>query len=874
MNPNSPILTERPHSYPPVSRQILNAIWTLTLTAWRPLKLLAILTFISFSAHAELVGFYEMEGNGNDSAPSGGAQNLTISGDAATFDTPGHGGTQHKITLGGSDDYGINTTNFTANAPGITLTGWFSTTSTGPQSIAFLRIAGANFPHQSAATVEINASGNLVGGGRSIPGDAFQYVTGPTIAPNTLYFCAVALNYADDSISLHLYNNETDTWSITSGTVSFNDASLIGNNALFVGIRGDLTQDFVGSIDELRVYDESLSEQQLLALMPITTRVVQKSASTQDIVMRKDYSTRWVGESGSRVGVSDGTGLASSHIIPIQLPVLDPGETVLSASLRVNLEGWSNWNALSNIDLYGVWITNTSAAANIPDYFVDGSNPAAFPMATKLQDELAVPADLASGPTGNGQVIPKVSGEIGDFFQALYDGGAVGGEYAFLTLTHDAPMTAQRYYTFTAADSPNLPTPYVEFILGSVEVPPAAEIVPSESWSGISGSGFTAQQPAPVDPQRLTAKPALRLATPPHQYFTERMPVYVSAAANDSGSLFDDLGLSHVRVHCEGNTIDIPSPSYRMVTDANGVERSYYGWHFDLVHPEAGGTDGNGNGNMQIYFEAVPTDSTMQNRVIGPYRWTAARFDDGQGGFTPYDHRIEVAPSNPDPNATPKRFASVGAATTYCKNVNARNPLVTITESRNDYFLGGGQTFVPDGRFNITASVPVTFGRNGYISDAAAKERPVRNLHIFGSNITMDMRWWCNIYTENDATTGHWMDGISFIHSGPSGELWRGGNRPVYPIIRQHYSYSPVLHRVHHHGRSRSLPRRGSGPWLHLCGLRRRHRLRNAAGDQHPGRKLHDLRPLDALRHALDHLHRPRRAGDHRKGRRQCLHRA
>lgn len=320
---------------------------------------------------------------------------------------------------------------------------------------------------------------------------------------------------------------------------------------------------------------------------------------------------------------------------------------------------------------------------------------------------------------------------------------------------------------------------------------PVVEIKPGAAWNGIAGSGFGTSNPVPIDPARETAKPALRLATPPNQFFSDRMPIFIAAAANDNGSLLKTLGLASVRIHCEGNTIELSAPSHRTMTDVNGVERAYYGWHFDLRHPATGGIDNEGNGELEIYIEAVPIDSTMQRRLIGPFQWTAARFPDGKGGWTPYDYSLEVDPSNPDPDAEPKRFESIAAASDFCLSLNARNPLVTIIDAGEGYWLGGAKTYVPEGHFNITARVPVTFSSKEYTTDRNATVRTTRNLHIFGSNVTMDMRWWCQIYTENNATTGHWMDGIKFVHSGPRTELWRGGSRPIYPLIRHHDNFPP-----------------------------------------------------------------------------------
>lgn len=242
--------------------------------------LLTVMVSVSLQANAALVASYEFEGNGNDSAPAGGTQNLSSMGDGVTFTAPGYAGTPQKLTLAGTDDYLINATNFTANAPAITLAAWFSTTSTGAQSILFSQIVGSAFPQQSAATIEIDPTGNLVGGGRSVNTDNFQLVTGSQFAINinTLYFGAVVLDYNNDSISLYLYNSALDTWTQSTGAATFarSSSNSTGNSNFYVGVRGDLLQDFSGSIDEAKVYNEALTQSQVqsLAAVPEPATVV------------------------------------------------------------------------------------------------------------------------------------------------------------------------------------------------------------------------------------------------------------------------------------------------------------------------------------------------------------------------------------------------------------------------------------------------------------------------------------------------------------------------------------------------------------------------------------------------------------------------
>lgn len=490
------------------------------------------------------------------------------------------------------------------------------------------------------------------------------------------------------------------------------------------------------------------------------TRTVVQTVSAQDRLMHSDFTTRGSAEPTARVGRGFPSYTSSCMVLPVQLPVLQPGESIASATLSVNIQNWTNWfSHLDNLDLYGIWITNTSAVVNDPDYFVDGANPGAYPYASNLQDNLAVPADISAGPTGSGQTIVKVSDNIGDFFQALYDGGAQGGEYAFLTLTHDDTLSSQSYYDLSTADSTSFPKPSVEFIIS----PPIPVIQPGAQWNGTPGSGFSS---TPVDPQRTTAKPMMRLLTPTNQFFTDRLLVGVIAGANYQGSLYDNMGLEKVVLYYEGNSVDITKPSYATFDDVNGNECTYFGWWAELEH--------NGqNGHAQVYFEAIPKDTSMQTRVMGPFRYSPQA--------TLYDYQIEVAAT---PDEIPgQRYKTLSAAMLYLKNQSAQNPLITITEA-GSYGPGatGGSNYSGAGYCNITASVPATIALPTYTSDGASLWRPKYDrLRLFGGNLTWDMQNISELYREGGGD--HWIDGIKVTNSAGKAVLWRGGPRPVsWPI--------------------------------------------------------------------------------------------
>lgn len=233
-----------------------------------------------------------------------------------------------------------------------------------------------------------------------------------------------------------------------------------------------LTHDAALSIQRYYEVSSADSTSYPVPVLSLTTAAVQQSTRTvtttihaEDRVMLADGTTRWNGDAGARVGNGYSSSQASAYVMPVQLPTLNAGESIQSATLTVNLDGWNNWSStVNNVDLYGIYITNPSPVVNDSDYFVDAANPSSYPFASEISGDIAVAADTTAG-TASGQNITKTSGDIGSFFQELYDGGAQAGDYAFLTLSHDAAISAQRYYVFSTADTANAPS--VEFTIAS-----------------------------------------------------------------------------------------------------------------------------------------------------------------------------------------------------------------------------------------------------------------------------------------------------------------------------------------------------------------------------------------------------------------------
>lgn len=293
--------------------------------------------------------------------------------------------------------------------------------------------------------------------------------------------------------------------------------------------------------------------------------------------------------------------------------------------------------------------------------------------------------------------------------------------------------------------------------LGRNNAPPVA--VPSAAWNGNAGSGFGN---VPVDPARVTAKPAMRLLTPPNQFFTEELVIGVYAGANAAGSMLRTMGLAKVLVHYEGATYTIDAPSLYLYEDANGQFRRLFGWWIALSH---NGT----NGNAHVYFEAVPKDTTMQHRVMGPYQFSPAA--------TAHDYDLTVAATGP--TVTGASYQSIPAALAYLKSVSAANPRITVTQTGTyDLGIGAAPAYQGAGYCTIRATVPITIARGLPYNGTSYLRTRYDGMKFTGSNITFDMAYLSQVYHDGSERQ-NWFDGVNFINSLGRDSLWMGAGRPA-----------------------------------------------------------------------------------------------
>ncbi|MEP1422970.1 MAG: hypothetical protein ABJK59_14480 [Erythrobacter sp.] len=283
---------------------------------------------------------------------------------------------------------------------------------------------------------------------------------------------------------------------------------------------------------------------------------------------------------------------------------------------------------------------------------------------------------------------------------------------------------------------------------------------PGIDWSGVPSSGFAS---IPADPPRTTAKPVCRLLTPPRETVRIANVIGVFAAANNDGSLIENLGLSHVDFHCEGNTVRVDSPTFRTFERPDGSSYQILGWWVTLSRPSVK------EGIADVYVEAVPSNGSMQSRIAGPYSYVMSNI-----GF---DYDVSVASSGG------ADFVTMKAAFTHLRAQGAQHPRIRVLEA-GEYELGNGGDHMPGGWCRVEALAPVTFRQlPPAIEGDFTRMRPgMDRLHFKGAQITIDFVETLEFYTER-ANGQHWLDGVNIVQSRGRENLWRLGPRNLIPSL-------------------------------------------------------------------------------------------
>lgn len=302
----------------------------------------------------------------------------------------------------------------------------------------------------------------------------------------------------------------------------------------------------------------------------------------------------------------------------------------------------------------------------------------------------------------------------------------------------------------------------------SVTPSPSAVAVlgPGAAWTGTAGSGFDGSHPAPVDPTRTTAKPALRTTGVWGQRISGslfRIIVDSDAAGLSSGT---DFGIQSLTGYVEGNSANLGVETVIPDTDTNGNTTRTIGYYLDVdVGACLAVTSA---GAIQVYFKSIANDASMQARVIGPYEFYPRS--------TAVDHKYTIGPSGAD-------FTDLKSALTAARTGNGGSPwevanfefqttgtypLVSETVLSNLWLQKGQWTITA--KAGVTATLGVATFPAGLDVFQAAWDPKLEGLCFRGSGIVIDMR---NIsvlaQTGNTGPDGktrpNWFDGCKITNS-------------------------------------------------------------------------------------------------------------
>ncbi|WP_225035980.1 choice-of-anchor Q domain-containing protein [Winogradskyella sp. SM1960] len=168
----------------------------------------------------------------------------------------------------------------------------------------------------------------------------------------------------------------------------------------------------------------------IMILIGIISSEAQNSqiipAHSDDITIKNDNTSwGWIGQTTARLGHSN----AQAYIIPFQLPVLQPGESITTADLAVQVISYSNQPSNTNIDLYGLPFRTTSTVDLNTDYFVGALDTSA----TLIQDNI-----FEDNVTGLVNLDSNTQQNLVSYLNAQYSAGAVGGDFVFIRFSADA----------------------------------------------------------------------------------------------------------------------------------------------------------------------------------------------------------------------------------------------------------------------------------------------------------------------------------------------------------------------------------------------------------------------------------------------------
>lgn len=197
------------------------------------------------------------------------------------------------------------------------------------------------------------------------------------------------------------------------------------------------------------------------------------TADALDAEPYDDGTVKWSGQSTASVGTSGGTPRDGHMAYPFALPTLPVGEVVTEATLTFQINSINSFNPgdLPDMNVYGL---RSSASPTV--FHTDYALPGATLLEASVEDQ--------NGVTGLHSTSASFS--LGSWIQSLYDGGAVAGEFAFISLgTAAPPVLASRNYGVDTANGAVAPT---------LSITTEVVAIPEPSSLALVGLGFLMTQ--------------------------------------------------------------------------------------------------------------------------------------------------------------------------------------------------------------------------------------------------------------------------------------------------------------------------------------------------------------------------------------------
>lgn len=224
------------------------------------------------------------------------------------------------------------------------------------------------------------------------------------------------------------------------------------------------------------------------------------------------------------------------------------------------------------------------------------------------------------------------------------------------------------------------------------------------------------------------------------------------------------FGVSHVRIWCEGNYVDVSEEAFHRFQDVNGNPTNWFG--FNAAVDISAAVAMSSTGTIALYAESVPNDPSMQRRVIGPILLhprtglQAAPW----GGPAIYDALIEVNEDLPPNGST--RFLNLATALTYAGASATRklHPLIYLSKTGDYPFSRAGSAGIvslTDFYTTIAAAPGIT--ARIVRGDQTAVAPRYDGIRFMGAGVIFDRGRMCETSGLAFSSSGRsmvWLDGV------------------------------------------------------------------------------------------------------------------